>query len=584
MSFVVLYARVLRLLRSVLVSAAVLVAANLALAFTQFAEPMLFGKVVDRLSSGVKEWADIAPWLIAWAGFGVFSIVASVLVSLFSDRLAHRRRLAAMADYFEHVMSLAVLYHADTHTGRLLKVMIEGSNAMFSVWLSFFREHCASLVALFVMLPLTLFINVWLGGILIILIVVFALAIHFVFSHTSAKQDAATEVSADLAERVSDALGNLPVIQSFGRVGSEAKAFRDLSERLIRAQFPVLTWWAIASVATRASSTLSLLAIFTTGVWLNIRGETTVGQVVAFMSLAAGLIARLEQIVGFVNFLFAQTPQIRQFFDVLDETPDVADRPGAVDAGRLKGEVRFEDIGFSYDRQRPALTGVSFAAKAGQTIALVGATGSGKSTAMALIYRAFDPDCGRVTIDGRDIRDFTLASLRAHIGVVFQEPFLLSRSILENLRIGKPDASEADIARALEAAQAAEFVRRQPQGVKSPIGEHGRNLSGGERQRLSIARALLKDPPILVLDEATSALDAATEAKLQQALDGARQGRTTFIIAHRLATIRSADCILVFSQGRIVEAGAFEALVAQGGVFARLAAAQFMVKPLSDAT
>jgi ATP-binding cassette subfamily B protein len=217
-------------------------------------------------------------------------------------------------------------------------------------------------------------------------------------------------------------------------------------------------------------------------------------------------------------------------------------------------------------------------AEAGQTVALVGATGSGKSTAMALLHRAFDPQSGRVTIDGIDLRAMTLASLRANVGVVLQEPYLLARPVAENLRIGKPDATDAEVARALARAQA-EFVERLPQGVASDVGERGRNLSGGERQRLAIARALLKDPPILVLDEATSALDAATEAKLQAALESARAGRTTFVIAHRLATIRNADVILVFDCGRIVETGGFAELVARDGVFAKLARAQTFAAP-----
>ena len=578
MSFLKPYARVLSLLSAALPAAIALVVANLGLAVAQFAEPLLFGKVIDRLSAGLKDLSDIAPLVAAWAGFGMFSIVASVWVSLYADRLAHRRRLAAMAGYFGHVMGLPALYHAKSHSGRLLKIMIEGTNAMFSVWLSFFREHCAGFAALFVLLPMTLFVNAPLGGLLMGLVVVFALAMNFVIRRTAEMQGAATEVATTLAERVSDALANLPVVQSFGRIEGEARDFADVSERLIRAQVPVLTWWAIASVATRASSTLTLLAIFVTGVWLDLHGRATVGQIVAFMSLATTLIGRLEQIVGFVNFLFGQAPQLRQFFDVMDEVPDVADLPGAVDAGRLVGDVAFEGAGFAYVKDRPALIDVSFRARAGETVALVGSTGSGKSTALGLLSRVFDPTQGRVTIDGRDIRGFTLASLRANIGVVFQEPMLLARSIRENLLIGKPDATSAEIARALEAAQAAEFLERLPEGLEAIIGERGRNLSGGERQRLSIARALLKDPPILVLDEATSALDASTETKLQAALDSARRGRTTFVIAHRLATIRNADTILVFERGRIVEAGRFDALVAAGGAFARLAAAQFMTR------
>ena len=581
MSFLRLYARVLGLLRPALWTALALAAGNVAIAFTLFADPLLFGKVIDQLTGirgTVPRWAEISPWLALWAAFGLFSIFASVTVSLYADRLAHRMRVAAMADYFQHVVNLPLSYHADSHTGRLLKVMIEGSSAMFDVWLSFFREHCAGFVALFVLLPMTLFVNWRLGAILIVLVIVFAAAMNTVVRRTDTKQELAGELRTELAERVSDVLGNLPVIQSFTRIEDESRELRTLGDRLLRAQLPVLTWWAIASVATRASSTLSLVAIFVVGVWLDIRGLTTVGQIVAFMSLATNLIGRLGQIVSFVNFMSTQAPQLSQFFAVMDARPSVADRPGAIVVERLAGHVRFEDVAYAYGGSRYALRDVSFDAPAGRTVALVGATGSGKSTALALLHRVADPAEGRITIDGCDIRDMTLASLRANIGVVFQEPFLFARSIEENLRIGKPDATAEEIELALERAQADEFVRRQPQGLATIVGERGRNLSGGERQRLAIARALLKDPPIIVLDEATSALDAATETRLQQALEAARYGRTTFVIAHRLATVRNADLILVFHEGHIVESGSFDELVEKGGAFAALAKAQFMTK------
>jgi ATP-binding cassette, subfamily B, beta-glucan exporter len=269
-------------------------------------------------------------------------------------------------------------------------------------------------------------------------------------------------------------------------------------------------------------------------------------------------------------------PKLAQFFEVLDTRSDVADRPGAVAVGRLTGRVSFDKVSFSYTGARDAVSDLSFTAEAGRTIALVGATGSGKSTTLSLLHRVFDPQRGAISIDGRDIRDMTLESLRANIGVVFQEPFLFARSIEENLRIGKPDASAAELALALERAQASAFVAGQPMGLATLVGERGRNLSGGERQRLAIARALLKDPPIMILDEATSALDANTERQLQGALENAMRGRTTFVIAHRLATIRNADQILVFDHGRIVEAGAFDDLIARQGLFSSLARAQFI--------
>jgi glucan exporter ATP-binding protein len=581
MPFFRLYARVLAQLSAVNGLAITLALANLALAAAQFAEPVLFGRIVDRLAGAHEvgappQWAGVLPLLGAWVVFALFTIGAGVLVALHADRLAHRQRMAAMSAYFDHVLHLPTGFHAGAHSGRLLKVMIEGATGQMAIWQSFFREHCAGFVALTILLPLTLFINLRLGAMLLALVVFFGLMMNFVLRRTQGLQGSVDRLHSDLAERVSDVLGNVPVIQSFARMEEEAGALRSLIDRVLGAQMPVLSWWAVAAVATKASATLTLFAIIVAGVWLNIEGLATVGEIVTFMSLATTLIGRLEQNVAFINMIVTQAPKLKQFFDVLDTPSDVADRPGAVVVGRLEGRVAFETVRFSYGDSRVAASEASFEVEAGATIALVGATGSGKSTTLSLLHRVYDPQQGRILIDGRDIRDITLKSLRDNIGVVFQEPFLFARSIEENLRIGKPDATAAEIAAALERAQASGFVDGQPMGLATLVGERGRTLSGGERQRLAIARALLKDPPIMIFDEATSALDANTERQLQGALEAAMRGRTTFIIAHRLATIRRADQILVFDHGRIVEKGSFDALMARDGPFAALARAQYM--------
>ena len=581
MQFFRVYFRVLRLLGSEATLAMVLVAANLGLASAQFAEPILFGRIIDKLATAQTEnrapqWSELAPLLGAWVGFGLFTIMAAVLVALHADRLSHRRRLAVMAEYFEHVLHLPLGYHSGVHSGRLLKNMLDGASSMASVWLNFFRENCAYFVALFVLLPLSLFINWRLASLLILMVLLFGVLTIFVLRRTDGLQSKVERYHADLAERASDALGNIAVIQSFTRVEAEATALRKVSADLLSAQMPVLSWWAVAAVATRASATLTLLGIFLLGVSLHLNGLASIGEIVTFMSFATMLIGRLEQVVGFINWIVAIVPKLQEFFDVLDTTPAVRDRPNAVDPGRLVGRVAFEHVKFSYDSRRVALDDVSFEVEPGQTIALVGSTGSGKSTTLGLMHRVFDPNEGRITIDGIDLRDMTLLSLRRNIGVVFQEPMLFARSIEENLRVGKPDATDAEIMLAIERAQATEFIARQTDGLRTIVGERGRSLSGGERQRLSIARALLKDPPILIFDEATSALDATTEKQLQAALEAATQGRTTFVIAHRLATIRNANRILVLDQGRIIESGSFDELVAKNGRFAALARAQFM--------
>jgi ATP-binding cassette subfamily B protein len=312
-----------------------------------------------------------------------------------------------------------------------------------------------------------------------------------------------------------------------------------------------------------------VITIFTLGTWLFLHGQTSVGEIVSFMGFANLLIGRLQQAMGFANTLFFQQPGLTDFFSVLDAKSAVAEKPGATELGRVQGHVTFENVSLSYgDKQ--AVTGLNFDIAPGSMVALVGTTGAGKSTAMALLHRLWDPQTGRVTIDGLDIRDVTLSSLRRNIGVVFQESTMFYRTIAENLQVGHPDATDAELVEAAKLAEAHDFIMAQPNGYQTMVGERGRTLSGGERQRIGIARALLKNPPILILDEATSALDSVTEAKVQKALGALMKGRTTFVIAHRLSTIRDADWVLVMDKGRIVEQGRYDDLAKAGGAFTEL--------------
>ena len=589
MNLIRLYGRVLSLLGPEAKLAWFLALSNVALAGAQFAEPVLFGRIIDALASSQKQgntltFESLLPLLGAWAAFGLFTILCGVFIALHADRLSHRRRQAVLTDYFEHVIQLPLAYHGGSHSGRLMKVMLTGTDSLWGLWLSFFRENFAALISLIILLPLSLFLNWRLASLLIVLCVLFAALTGFVLHKTSELQSSVEKYYSDLAERASDALGNVALVQSFARVEAEVMGLRMVVERLLGAQMPVLSWWAVMTVLTRTSTTITLLSIFLLGTWLFFHNLTTIGEIVMFMSFATMLVAKLEQVAGFVNSVFMVAPRLREFFDVLDTTPSVRDAPNAIDPGRLTGDVRFDDVSFSYDGKRPAIADLSFHTKPGKVIALVGPTGAGKTTALALLHRAFDPQSGRITIDGVDLKAMKLSALRKNIGVVFQVVLLFNRSIRDNLLAGKSDATDAELYEALRRAQALEFVERNPEKLNAIVGERGRFLSGGERQRLSIARALLKDPPILILDEATSALDATTEAKVQAALDEVMKDRTTFVIAHRLATIRNATRIMVFRDGRVVEAGSFDALVAQNGAFAELARSQFLVSPTTPRT
>ena len=576
-----IYARVLALLGPEARLGVYLAFANFALAGAQFAEPVLFGRIIDALSgshatTARAAWLDLAGLVAAWVGFGLFTIVCGVTVALHADRLAHRRRQTVLTDFFDHVLQLPLSFHHTAHSGRLMKVMLAGTDALWGLWLDFFRDSFAAGVSLLILLPLSLYFNWALGAVLIVVCLVFSILTWLVVNKTEVLQRSVEEHYSNLAERASDALGNVALVQGFTRVEAEVSGLRNIADQLLAAQIPVLSWWAVVAVLTRASTTLTLLTIFLVGVYLHLDGRASIGDIVMFMNFAGALIGQLEKVVRFVNRVFMDGPRLKEFFTVLDTESEVRDRPEAPDPGRVKGLVEFRDVTFSYDGKRPAVADLNFTALPGETVALVGGTGAGKSTALALLHRAFDPQSGRVQVDGVNVRDIRLAALRRNIGVVFQEALLLNRSVADNLRVGKPDATVAEMRDAAARAQALDFIENAPEGFDTPVGERGRALSGGERQRLSIARALLKDPPILILDEATSALDAATETKVQAALDEVMKNRTTFVIAHRLSTVRNATRILVFENGRIVESGTFDELVRMGGRFAALAKAQFM--------
>jgi ATP-binding cassette, subfamily B, beta-glucan exporter len=575
------YMRVARELRSERNLAWALFAANVVLAALQFLEPWLFGRVIDALvtpRSGTDKltFQLLMPLVAAWVGVGLLNIGAGVTVSLHADRLSHRRRLAAIALYFRHVLSMPMAFHAGTHSGRVVKVMLGGAEAMWTTYLTFFRDQCASLIALFVLLPCSLFFEWRLGLLLSGFVVLFGLGMSRLMRKTHSRQGDVNEHHAALAEHASDALGNLAVVQSFTRVEDELTKLESIGSKLLAAQMPVLRWWAAAAVATRASATLTLMGVLLLGTYLHLQGKASVGQVVATMSLAAALINKLEATSSFLHQLFSDSPKIDEYFEVLNQVPTVRDAPDAIVARNLRGDVAFEHVSFGYNEHTLAVNDVSFEAGPGQMIALVGATGSGKSTSLGLLYRAYDPSGGRVLIDGVDLKQYTLDSLRRNIAVVFQEPLLFARSVRDNLLVGRPEATDPEIWDALARAQAKNLVEALPLGLDTVLSERGRSLSGGERQRLSIARALIKAPPIIILDEATAALDATTEQLLSKALDEVMRNRTTFVIAHRLATVRHATRIVVFDKGRVVENGTFEELVALGGKFTAFAKAQLL--------
>ena len=579
MRFFTIYGRVLGSLGSDARLAWLLGFASLIVAALQFLDPVLFGRVISLLTHADQIprnqlWAEAAQLLGVWFVVGGVGILASMATALHAERMAHRQRLLIMNRYFGHVLSLPLSFHGHVHSGRLMKVILGGSDSLFGLWVGFFREQLSAYIAALVLLPLTFLMNWRLALTLVVLVVVFVALTIVVIRKTEYGQRQVESHQGNLAGTAQDALANVMVVQSFTRLADERHRFGQISDQVIRYQFPVLNWWALVSVLTRASSTIAVIAIVVIGTVLHLQGQASVGEIVSFMGFATLLIGRLEGAVQFASRLFFQLPVLEEFFAVLDAKSSVPEHPDAPALASSRGEVAFEEVSFAYPGGPNILSDVSFVARPGTSVALVGQTGAGKSTAMNILQRLWDPVSGRVLIDGQDVRDVSLESLRHSIGVVFQESMLFNRSIRENLRMGRPGASDEELEHACRLADAHEFIVRQPQGYDTLVGERGATLSGGQRQRLAIARALLKDPPILILDEATSALDSATEARVSRAMATLMRGRTTFIIAHRLSTVRDADEILVFDAGQVVERGSFDALVAQGGRFAELVRTQ----------
>src|SRR6202165_1504404 len=321
--------------------------------------------------------------------------------------------------------------------------MLNGTDSLWRLCPGFFREHFPALMSLVVLLPLALYINWRLAILLFALCVVFTVLTTLVVRKTYGMQNEVEAHYSDLSARASDARGNVALVQSFMRIDAEVQGLRFVADKLLAVQMPVLSWWALVTVITRASTTITVLAIFTVGIVLHEQGLTSVGEIVMFVSFATMLIQKLEQVVGFINNVFMEAPRLQEFFNVLDAVPAVRDRVDAIDPGRLQGMVEFNDVTFSYDGKRPAVEDLSFVALPGQTIALVGPPGAGKYPAIALLHRAFDPESGLLKIDGMDVRGLTLTALRRNIGVVFQEALLFNRSISDEFAGVKRDARGA---------------------------------------------------------------------------------------------------------------------------------------------
>jgi ATP-binding cassette, subfamily B, bacterial len=550
--------------------------------------------VVDYVLTG-RPLPDGAAWIallpgggapaaaLAWLAFGTVAVLmatqAVVLARAYVEAgVGGRMRYALGADLLDHLQRLSIRFHGSARVGDLVNRIVSDSGCITKLLLAAVLPAMVSLASF-----ATMFVIMWQLDPILALVAVGAVApLGAVIKLTLPRMTRRTYRQQVLEGRVmalaEQTLSALPVVQAFGREEHEDRRFTTLAGRTIRAHLRALATQLQYNVGVGATTAFGTALVIGLGGFQVLQGSLTVGSLLVFLAYLASLQAALETLASLGSGFASAAAGARRVFEVLDTEEGVRDSPGARPLPPFpmgqRGHVRLDRVTFGYEPGLPVLQGVSLVAHPGETVALVGPTGAGKSTLVSLILRFFDPWQGRVTFDGMDLREVQLASLRAQVAIVLQDPYLLPLTVAENIAYARPGASREEVMAAAVAANADAFIRRLPQGYDTVIGERGQTMSGGQKQRLAIARALLKDAPVLILDEPTAALDAETEALLLDALERLAEDRTTLVIAHRLSTVRKADRIVVLEAGRVVQTGTHDELIRRGGPYVAALAAQ----------
>ena len=552
------------------------VAAILELAF-----PIAVNQVVDRLLPS----GDFS--LIVWSCLGLLALYLismglNFVVTYWGHMLGINIETDMRKALYAHMQKLSFRFFDNNKTGHLLSRLTTDLFEIGEVAHHGPEDLFIAVMTLMGAFTLMMLLN-WKLALLTFVIVPLVIWLVVVCNRRMTK--AADRMYSDIADfnaRVEDSIGGIRVVQAFANEKHERKLFEVNNLRFREAkllQYKIMGFnLSISYLLMR----LVIVFVLVAGTWFVLRGELTNGEFVGFLLLTNVFFRPIEKINAIIESYPKGIAGFKRFAGIMDTAADVADAPDAIEVETLKGDIRYDNVSFGYEGHGSVLQGIDLSIRAGETVAFVGPSGAGKTTLCSLLPRFYEADAGTISIDGLDIRRIKLESLRKHIGIVQQDVFLFSGTLRENIAYGKLGASDEEIMEAARRARLEEFIRSQPLGLDTVVGERGVKLSGGQKQRLAIARMFLKNPPILILDEATSALDTETEAAIQQSLAELSEGRTTLVIAHRLATIKHADRIVVVTEAGIAEQGRHDELLEQDGVYRRLHSAQFGRSPVAS--
>ena len=545
---------------------------------TQLYAPILFGKAVD-LAIG-KGNVDIKGIIVILIKTGIvigITALAQWIMSVINNRITYRVVMDLRVQAFRHLQKLDIAYIDSHEHGDIVSRIITDIDQLSDGLLMGFTQFFTGVVTILGTLIFMFSVNVKIALIVVLLTPLSLFVASFIAKRTYSMFKKQSETRGEITSHINEMVGNQKLVKAFGREEASEEKFDEINERLTKYSLKASFFSSMVNPSTRLINAIVYAGVGGFGALSVIAGRLSVGQLSCFLSYATQYTKPFNEISGVVTELQNALASAARVFELIDEKEQLPDRDGAKELEKADGRVEFDNVCFSYDKSRELIKNLSISAKPGQRVAIVGPTGCGKSTLINLLMRFYDPDSGMIKVDGENSADFTKKSLRKNFGMVLQETWLKSGTVRENIAYSNPDATDEEIIVAAKLTHAHSFIKRLPDGYDTVLGENGGSLSQGQKQLLCITRVLLNLPPMLILDEATSSIDSHTEIRIQKTFAKMMQGRTCFVVAHRLSTIRESDIILVMNKGQIVEQGTHEQLLEKQGFYYELYNSQFAV-------